>query len=199
MKKLLLAGLTVLISVTHAKEASLVLHCTDMKDNTERLECYDSIGDLYKKMQEMGLAEKLDNKKPESQLSNNSDANNSAVPQKKNIDVSLSKWEVTHKKGDYGDYYHISYTLRNDMDKGVKLIDGALQFSDLLGEDIYRPVIDKDVKLPANGEIDLSGDYRINQFMPSELRLKDLPKSDIKVKVDIQKVVLEDNTIVERK
>ncbi len=111
------------------------------------------------------------------------------------LPLKLVKWSYVTRKGDYSDYYQITYTLRNDYDKPIKLIDGSIGFHDLLGERIYGIKMDKDVKIAPKKEATFKGDYSINQFINQQNRMREMARDDVVAKVDIRKIVFADNSI----
>jgi hypothetical protein len=62
--------------------------------------------------------------------------------------LKLMKWSASFKSGQYSSYYYtISYTLRNNYDKPIKLTDGSIAFFDLVGEHIIGIKMDRDVRI----------------------------------------------------
>jgi hypothetical protein len=89
--------------------------------------------------------------------------------------------------------------LRNNYDKPIKLINGSVVFFDLVGEHIIGIRMDRDVKIDPGKEEIFRGDYRINQFINSEMRLKDLAPEDVRARLQVKKIVFRDNTIIDMK
>lgn len=118
------------------------------------------------------------------------------LPQEKKPPLELLAWDFSVVKGDFGEHYEISYSLKNTADKAIKLIDGGLSFSDLLDERLYSIKIEPDLKIGAQETVKESGEYRINQFIVEENRMKKMMREDIKVRLRIYKVVFDDNTIL---
>lgn len=111
--------------------------------------------------------------------------------------IDLVEWEFKYGKGSYSEYYNISYTIKNNHDKAIKLIDGSLRFQDLLGESIYGIKLTKDVDMKPKQISIYKGQYSINEFIAEQNRMKKMKKNDIKTTLDIRKIVLEDNIIVD--
>jgi hypothetical protein len=111
--------------------------------------------------------------------------------------LELVSWEARLSQGEYSNNYQITITLKNNSDKDIKLIDVTVQFADLLGSLIYKIKVAPDQSIPAGRTITDSNQYRINQFMPEQLRLARLKKEDVKATIIVSKVVFTDNTIGE--
>jgi hypothetical protein len=111
--------------------------------------------------------------------------------------LTLGDWKYLTTKDGHSFYYKITYELFNGFNKGIKLIDGTLRFEDLLGENLYGIKITPDLKIPAQEKVQDSGDYRINQFMNNQHRMMDMDPKDVVAKINIRKIVFEDNTIME--
>jgi hypothetical protein len=120
---------------------------------------------------------------------------NAAAPPQGAPQLRLLDWTAARKKGDFGETYLITYSLANDYKQAVKLVDGEVAFSDLLGETVYTIRLTKDVTIAAGGIAVESGQYPINQFLPREERLGQLAKADVAAKLILRAVVFTDNTI----
>ena len=115
----------------------------------------------------------------------------------KRTPLELVSWNAEIQKGDFSQYYKIQYELRNKLGKGIKLIDGKISFYDLLGKRIFRISITRDLHVAPDATVKNSGRYNIT--FTSDLRLRDLPKDDVRVKLHIRQLVLEDNSVVKYK
>ena len=111
--------------------------------------------------------------------------------------LKLANWSATFKDCGYGTHcYAVTYTLLNGYNKPIKLVDASINFYDLIGERIYGIALTKDVKLTPGKETIFHGNFSINQFMPAELRLRDLAPADVRAELKVRKLVFEDNSIV---
>jgi hypothetical protein len=115
----------------------------------------------------------------------------------KNALLTLTSWSYTLRKERISDYYQIYYTLKNNYTQQIKLIDGSIRFTDLLGEQVYAIKIAPDVRIEAKGELIQSGTFGINQFIPGQTRMGKMQKDDIVATLNIQRIVFADNTILE--
>ena len=111
--------------------------------------------------------------------------------------LTLSEWSYSYEQERSSGYYRIFYTLVNSYEKDIKLIDGSLQFKDLLGERLYGIKITPDLKIASGKSIKDGGTYRINRFMNEQLRMKDMAKEDVVATLVIRKIVFSDNSILE--
>ncbi len=68
--------------------------------------------------------------------------------------LSVTKWSAAFHPAEYRfeEYWRLAYTVKNDYEKTVKLIDGTLEFSDLFGEEIYGVRLVPDVKIEPGHE-----------------------------------------------
>jgi hypothetical protein len=122
------------------------------------------------------------------------------APVKKNL-LTLDSWSYSVIQGSgfpsYSEAYQITVNLKNGFDKGIKLLDVSVRFYDLLNTLIYAVKLGPDLHLPALQVTETTGVYKINQFMMEHQRMKAMNKSDIKATLDVQKIVFDDNTILE--
>jgi hypothetical protein len=65
--------------------------------------------------------------------------------------LELVSWEYKLKAGQhsYENRHLFTYVLKNLSDKPIKLVDGTLLFTDLLGEKLIAIKLDRDTKYPA--------------------------------------------------
>jgi hypothetical protein len=110
----------------------------------------------------------------------------------------LTDWSYSYGQNGKGPYYEIRYSLSNKYDKGIKLIDGSINFKDLLGDRLYDIKITPDLIISSGGTVENSGSYKINQVLNEELRMKNLSKEDVVVTISIRRLVFTDNTILEK-
>jgi hypothetical protein len=129
-----------------------------------------------------------------------SDATSAEGTDKGQVLLKLSRWSASYGEGQYSQYYYaISYTLVNNYNKPVKLINGSIGFFDLVGERIIGIKLERDVKIEPGKEASFRGNYGINQFINSEMRLKDLAPEDVRAQLEVKKIVFRDNTIIDLK
>lgn len=114
--------------------------------------------------------------------------------------LELLGWDFKPRSGENGStYYTITVTLKNSSLKAIKLVDAGITFSDLLDAHIFGIRLSPDVKiLPGKTHID-KGDYRVNRFSNEQGRMKDMNKADIKVSLDLRKIVFTDNSVWSQK
>lgn len=117
--------------------------------------------------------------------------------QDKENPLELVSWDADLRKGDFSRYYQIQYELRNKLGKSIKLVDGSISFHDLLDEQIFRIAITKDLRVAPDATAKNSGRYSIT--FTRDIRLGNLPKNDVRTKLHIRQLVLEDNTIIKYK
>jgi hypothetical protein len=95
-------------------------------------------------------------------------------------------WDIKHEFG---------YILKNRSNKQVKLVEGTLVFTDLLGERLMGIQLAKDVSYPAGVESSSSGLWDYDRFQPQEARLTTIRHDDVKATLTIEKVVYTDNSV----
>jgi hypothetical protein len=120
----------------------------------------------------------------------------SPTPQS-NSPLELVSWQYQFKPGQYAilNEHHFSYLLRNQSEKAIKLVEGVITFTDLLGEKLKAIRLLPDIKCAAGGTASSSGSWQASMGEASEERLRILSHDDIKATLTIQKVVFSDNTI----
>lgn len=115
----------------------------------------------------------------------------------KNMPVGITSWTATPIK-ESGNL-EITSTLKNNTTKGIKLIDGRIHFFDLLGETIAVVKISRDIyigpKKTADDKRTSSSRSAFSSYVPG--RLLKLKSSDVAVSVQIDKLVFEDNTVLD--
>jgi hypothetical protein len=114
-----------------------------------------------------------------------------------NAPLELVSWQYQFKPGQYNyERRHLfSYILKNRSDKPIKLVEGTLVFTDLLGEKLMAIRLIPDLKCSTGGTASTSGEWEVNQFEPDQQRLAILSHDDIKATLTVQKVVFSDNTM----
>lgn len=111
--------------------------------------------------------------------------------------LQLKDWQVTYGKNSITGYYQITYEISNNYKKTVKLIDGGIDFKDLLGETMYSIKIRPDVLVKPSEAMSNTGKFRINEYINEQTRMKDMNKKDIIPELNIRKIVFDDNSIME--
>lgn len=117
---------------------------------------------------------------------------------KKRQPLTLVDWNASLEKGDYREYFKITYQVKNTLNKGIKLIEGSIKFRDLLGETIMVIEMNKDMRIKPGRSATYTGHYRATMFGSGDKkRLVQLPKAEVQGEVLVKKIVLSDNTIIE--
>ena len=109
----------------------------------------------------------------------------------------LDDWSFSHQTGEFNQsYYNITLKLKNTSSKTIKLIEGSVQFYDLLDDHLYGIKVTPDMTIGAGNVRTESGQYRLNQFMNKHHRMKNMNKADIKAKLQVERIVFTDNTVL---
>ena len=109
----------------------------------------------------------------------------------------LDDWSFSHQTGEFNQsYYNITLQLKNNSKKTIKLIEGSVQFYDLLDEHLYGIKVTPDMMIGSGDVRTESGQYRLNQFMNKHHRMKNMDKADIKAKLMVERIVFTDNTVL---
>src|SRR6266436_2716183 len=70
--------------------------------------------------------------------------------------LELTKWSASIKEGEYSVSYDVvRYTLLNNYDKAIKLLDGSIRFFDLAGAPIIEIKLDQHVRIEPGKEVSL--------------------------------------------
>jgi hypothetical protein len=88
----------------------------------------------------------------------------------------------------------ITYTLKNETDKDIKLIDASLVFSDRLGMEILAIKTLRDVLYPAGASVEQTGNWAAG-YMMGDNRMTTVAHDDVVLTLVIHKVVFKDNTV----
>ncbi len=110
--------------------------------------------------------------------------------------LELVSWQYQFKAGQYSyeNRHLFTYVLKNLSDKPIKLVDGTLLFTDLLGEKLIAIKLDRDAKYPAGKTASNSGAWNVNTFDSSEGRMTTISHDDVKAMLFIRNVVFGDNS-----
>lgn len=114
-----------------------------------------------------------------------------------NAPLELVSWQYHFSQGkyEYQNRHVFSYVLKNRTEKAIKLVEGTIVFSDLLGEKLIGIRLIPDVVVPAENTDWCQGEWEVNKFQPNEQRLGSLKHDDVKGTLTVQKVVFDDNTV----
>jgi hypothetical protein len=114
-----------------------------------------------------------------------------------NAPLELVNWQYHYSPGkyEYQNRHVFSYVLKNRMEKAIKLVEGTIVFTDLLGEKLLAIRLIPDVVVPAGNTDWCQGEWEVNQFEPNQQRLASLKHDDVKATLTIQKIVFSDNTV----
>ena len=120
----------------------------------------------------------------------------SPTPQS-NLPLELVSWQYQFKPGQYAilNEHHFSYVLRNQSEKAIKLVEGVITFTDLLGEKLMAIRLLPDIKCAVGGTASSSGSWQASMGEASEERLRILSHDDIKATLTIKKLVFSNNTV----
>lgn len=114
-----------------------------------------------------------------------------------NASLELVSWQYRYSPGkyEYQNRHVFSYVLKNRTEKAIKLVEGTIVFTDLLGEKLIAIRLIPDVVVPAENTDWCQGEWEVNQFEPNQQRMASLKHDDVKATLTIQKAVLSDTTI----
>ena len=107
----------------------------------------------------------------------------------------VTSWSYFAGEDELQEYYSITITLENRGQKGIKLVDGSLDFYDLLDKYLYGIELPRDMEIPAGERFVSTGRYAINSFASSAGRMKQMDKTDIRAKLSIAKLVYDNNAV----
>jgi hypothetical protein len=132
-------------------------------------------------------------------LKSNPLATESASPQstpQKDVPIELVDWSYQAGVTSFDQpYYKITLKLRNKTENRIKLIDGTIRFADLLDQNLFAIRIPPDLKYAPGATVTDAGDYQANKFIPEQLRMRKMDKSDVKAVLIVRKVVFDDKTV----
>ncbi len=110
--------------------------------------------------------------------------------------ITLVRWSAAFKQDDLSKSYRISYTLKSHCDKPIKLVEGNLDFYAPDGKRIFSIPLVREAPLDASAEATFAGTYFINPARPEEVRLRDLPPTEISTRLQLRRIVFRDNTVL---
>ena len=91
-------------------------------------------------------------------------------------------------------YYAIDYTLRNNLGKPVRRVDGVIEFRDPDGTPFMSIQIAEGTDVPAGGIGKFAGNYPVSEAKPAQMRLRNLDKQTVRAVLLLKRVVFADNT-----
>lgn len=106
--------------------------------------------------------------------------------------LSLSHWEASIEEVAAVKFVKVDLTLTNSLTQGVRMIQGAAYFADILGRDIAGAVLDNDLRIDGSGSATQFGAFAIG---PTNERLLKVQASDVRTLVCVTAVVLDDGTV----
>lgn len=106
--------------------------------------------------------------------------------------LHLVSWSAELTETGISDTVWIETTVRNNLDKGVRMVDGRIYFEDVLGRQIVNMEIDADISIGAGETATSDGTYYNHRDIH---RLPVADKADIKAKVCVDAVVFDDGVI----
>jgi len=109
----------------------------------------------------------------------------------------LIHWDSNYALQGKRKLYEIKYTLQSNIAADVKRIDGTLRFKDKAGTPFMAIQLDQTRGVKARATATLGGRYPVNALNPEQLKLRDLPQSEVDVELTVKKVVLADGTVME--
>lgn len=112
--------------------------------------------------------------------------------------LALASWEYKFKPNKEWamlNCHVVTYVLRNTSGRPIKLIEGSITFTDLLGEKILTIDLHKDVRYQREVPASTNGEWYANASSSSEMRMTTLAHDDITATLTIDRAVFGDNTI----
>jgi hypothetical protein len=110
--------------------------------------------------------------------------------------LTLAHWSVQFKQGQLSKSYKISYTIKSHIGKPIKIIDGRIDFLEPDGKRIYSIPLIHEAAIAPSGEATFTGNYYLNPALPQEIRLRDLPPSEIATRLEVTRIVFHDNSVL---
>jgi hypothetical protein len=101
----------------------------------------------------------------------------------------------TFKGGDFEDYISITATISNLGSKEIRAFKGHLTFTDLFGDEIGSYSVKEDSNtIPAGDRREVSRYYRYNQFVASDVKLKETALENMHVQWIPESVIFSDGS-----
>lgn len=111
--------------------------------------------------------------------------------------VVVSCFHKSFTKVDYQDYISYKFAIRNKTDKRVRAVKGVLRFTNLFGDEIKSINFVYDQPIPANSDATWNAQTDYNQFIDSDVTLKNKDLKDLKVVWLPEKIIFEDGSTLE--
>lgn len=114
-----------------------------------------------------------------------------------NLHLVVSRWYFRDEKVKFSTYYALDIELKNNFAKGIKEIDANVRFIDLLGGLLYTVRLGKQLSLPPGQTLIDKGTQANQRLITEQHPLKRLSERDVKVDLNVRKIVFDDDSIWE--
>lgn len=98
--------------------------------------------------------------------------------------------------GEYEDRMNISFVFENKGQKDIRAFKGVAKFKDLFGEEIHSSNISHDETVKAGSKKNWGGSLKFNQFIASQVKLRDTDLSNMKFEWIPKAVIFSDGTSI---
>lgn len=98
--------------------------------------------------------------------------------------------------GEYEDGINIDFVFENKGQKDIRAFKGVAKFKDLFGEEIHSSNISYDETLKAGTKKNWSGSLKFNQFIASQVKLRDTDLSNMKFEWIPKAVIFTDGSTI---
>lgn len=98
--------------------------------------------------------------------------------------------------GEYEDRININFIFENKGPKDIRAFKGVAKFKDLFGEEIHSSNISCDEAVKAGSKKNWSGSLKFNQFIASQVKLRDTDLSNMKFEWIPKAVIFADGSTI---
>jgi hypothetical protein len=98
--------------------------------------------------------------------------------------------------GEYEDRINIDFVFENNGPKDIRAFKGVAKFKDLFGEEIHSSNISHDEAVKAGSKKNWGGSLKFNQFIASQVKLRDTDLSNMKFEWIPKAVIFADGSTI---
>ncbi len=111
--------------------------------------------------------------------------------------VMVSCFHKSYAKIDYQDYITFKFAISNKTDKSIRAVKGVLVFTNLFGDEIKSISFVYDQTILPNSDATWNAQTDYNQFIDSDVALKNKDLEDLIVVWKPEKIIFDDGTSLE--
>jgi len=111
--------------------------------------------------------------------------------------IMVSCFDKGYDEYDYNDYLTFKFAIHNKSDKNIRAFKGSITFTNLFGDEIQSLNLVYDTPIIAGDNVTYNATTNNNQFKDEDKALRNKDLKDLKVIWKPEKIIFEDESILE--